>query len=66
MPRITTDPALTGVYGDTPKDLTVKAGVAEYDGQTITGTWKVTDPGTSTLEAGTTKTCEVTFTADTT
>lgn len=65
MPRVTTDPALTGVYGDTPKDLTVTAGVAEYNGQTITGTWKVTDPGTSTLEVGTTETCEVTFTADT-
>ena len=65
MPRVTTDPALTGVYGDTPKDLTVTAGVAEYDGKIITGTWKVTDTGTSTLEAGTTETCEVTFTADT-
>ena len=66
MPRITTDPVLTGVYGDTAQDLKLTAGVAEYNGQTITGTWKVTDPGTSTLEAGTTKTCEVTFTADTT
>lgn len=66
MPRITTDPVLTGVYGDTAQDLKLTAGVAEYNGQTITGTWKVTDPDTSTLEAGTTKTCEVTFTADTT
>lgn len=65
MPRITTDPVLTGVYGDTAQNLKLTAGVAEYDGQTITGTWKVTDTGTSTLEAGTTKTCEVTFTADT-
>ena len=65
MPRITTDPVLTGVYGDTAQDLKLTAGVAEYNGQTITGTWKVTDPGTSTLEAGTTETCEVTFTADT-
>ena len=65
MPRITTDPVLTGVYGDTAQNLKLTAGVAEYDGKTITGTWKVTDPGTSTLEVGTTKTCEVIFTADT-
>ena len=66
MPRVTIAPVLTGVYGDTPKDLTVTAGVAEYNGQTIIGTWKVTDTDTATLEVGTTKTCEVTFTADTT
>lgn len=65
MPRITTDPVLTGVYGDTAQNLKLTAGVAEYDGKTITGTWKVTDTGTSTLEVGTTETCEVTFTADT-
>lgn len=65
MPRITTDPVLTGVYGDTAQDLKLTAGVAEYDGKIITGTWKVTDTGTSTLEVGTTETCEVTFTADT-
>lgn len=65
MPRITTDPVLTGVYGDTAQNLKLTAGVAEYDGKIITGTWKVTDTGTSTLEVGTTETCEVTFTADT-
>ena len=53
---------MTGVYGDTAQNLKLTAGVAEYDGQTITGTWKVTDTDTSTLEVGTTKTCEVTFT----
>ena len=64
MPRVTTDPVLTGVYGDTPAELTLKAGVAEYNGQTITGTWEITDTDTSVLQVGTTKTCLVTFTPD--
>ena len=64
MPHVTAGPVLTGVYGDTFKDLTLKEGVAEYNGETITGTWEVTDTDTSILQVGTTKTCLVTFTPD--
>lgn len=62
IPKITTEPKLTGVYGDTAKDLEAADGVAEYNGQTVAGTWAITDTDASILEVGTTKTCQVTFT----
>lgn len=64
IPKITTEPKLTGVYGDTAKDLQAADGVAEYNGQTVAGTWAITDTDASILEVGTTKTCQVTFTPD--
>ena len=64
IPKITTEPKLTGVYGDTAKDLTAADGVAEYNGQTVAGTWAITDTDASVLEVGTTKTCQVTFTPE--
>lgn len=64
IPKITTEPKLTGVYGDTAKDLKAADGVAEYNGQTVAGTWAITDTDASVLEVGTTKTCQVTFTPE--
>lgn len=64
IPKITTEPKLTGVYGDTAKDLEAADGVAEYNGQTVAGTWAITDTDASILEVGTTKTCQVTFTPE--
>ncbi len=64
IPKITTEPKLTGVYGDTAKDLNAADGVAEYNGQTVAGTWTITDTDASVLEVGTTKTCQVTFTPE--
>lgn len=64
IPKITTEPKLTGVYGDTAKDLKAADGVAEYNGQTVAGTWAITDTDASILEVGTTKTCQVTFTPE--
>lgn len=64
IPLITTEPKLTGVYGDTAKDLKAADGVAEYNSQTVAGTWTITDTDASVLEVGTTKTCQVTFTPE--
>ena len=64
IPKITTEPKLTGVYGNTVKDLRAADGVAEYNGQTVAGTWAITDTDASILEVGTTKTCQVTFTPE--
>ena len=65
IPKITTEPKLTGVYGATAAYLKVaEDGVAEYNGQTVAGTWAITDTDASILEVGTTKTCQVTFTPE--
>lgn len=65
IPKITTEPKLTGVYGDTAAYLKVaEDGVAEYNSQTVAGTWAITDTDASILEVGTTKTCQVTFTPE--
>lgn len=64
IPKIITEPKLTGVYGDTAKNLKAADGVAEYNGQTVSGTWTITDMDASVLEVGTTKTCQVTFTPE--
>lgn len=61
MPRITTLPQSSGVYGDTTADLTVTDGVAKYNDSEISGTWTV-EPENTKLEVGTTKQCTVKFT----
>ena len=66
MPTMTEPPVVNGTYGDAAKDLTItKAGVAQYNGTTIDGTWKVTDTGTAVLPMNRTAKCQVTFTPDT-
>lgn len=64
MPRITTLPQLSGVYGDTPAYLTVTPGVAKYDDGEISGTWNVESTDTTKLEVGTNKQYTVKFTPD--
>ena len=66
MPRVTTLPEVSGVYGDTFAELKVKDGVAQYDGAVIEGTWEVTSTGNTPLQVGDTTPCEVTFTPDAT
>lgn len=62
MPRITTLPQLSGVYGDTSDKLTVKHGIAKYNDSEISGTWTVESTDTTKLEVGTTKQYTVKFT----
>ena len=65
MPVIETLPEVSGVYGDTAADLKItKEGAAVYDGKEIKGEWKVTDTGSTRLQAGETVQCKVTFTPD--
>lgn len=64
MPKVTTLPEVSGVYGDTFAELKVKAGVAEYGGEEIDGEWKITSTGNTPLQVGDTTQCEVTFTPD--
>lgn len=64
MPRVTTLPEVSGVYGNTFAELKVKAGVAEYGGEVIDGEWKITSTGNTPLQVGDTTQCEVTFTPD--
>mgnify|MGYP004459774835 FL=1 len=67
MPKIDTLPEVSGVYGDTAKDLKVtKDGVAKYGKEVVSGDWKVTDTGETLLQIGGTTTCQVTFTPDVT
>ena len=63
MPTIETLPEVSGVYGDTAGDLQIaKKGKAVYGGTEIKGEWKVTDTGSTRLQAGETVQCKVTFT----
>ncbi len=65
MPSVDSLPEVSGIYGDTAKDLIVtKDGVAKYGDEVITGEWKVTDTGNTLLQIGGTTTCQVTFTPD--
>lgn len=65
MPTIETLPEVSGVYGDTAGDLQIaKKGKAVYGGTEIKGEWKVTDTGSTRLQAGETVQCKVTFTPD--
>lgn len=66
MPRVTTLPKVSGVYGNTFAELNVEDGVAKYGEEVIEGTWKVTSTGNTPLQVGDTTPCEVTFTPDAT
>lgn len=66
MPRVTTLPVVSGVYGNTFAELNVEDGVAKYGEEVIEGTWKVTSTGNTPLQVGDTTPCEVTFTPDAT
>ena len=68
MPKVTTLPEVSGVYGDKTADLKItKDGVAMYGDETITGTWKmnVQEGDTRTWQINDTGKCLVTFTPDT-
>ena len=65
MPKVTTLPEVSGVYGDKTADLKItKDGVAMYGDETITGTWKmnVQEGDTRTWQINDTGKCLVTFT----
>ena len=66
MPRITTLPQLSGVYGDTPAELKVTPGVAKsmVNRNEVDGRWEVVPNSTEKLEVGTTEQCTVKFTPD--
>ena len=64
IPKVTTLPKVSGVYGDTFADLKVEAGVAKYDEAIIEGKWEVTSTGNTLLQVDGTTQCEVTFTPD--
>ena len=67
MPTITTNPSISGTYGQTVEDMTLTDGVAKVGSDVITGTWAVTDSNKTNVPAvGTTDTYQVIFTpADT-
>ena len=62
IPKVTTLPKVSGVYGDTFADLKVENGVAKYGEEVIDGKWEVTSTGDALLQVDTTTQCEVTFT----
>ena len=66
MPKVTTLPEVSGVYGNKTADLKItKAGVARYGDDTITGTWTVQTGDTHIWQMNDTGKCLVTFTPDT-
>lgn len=66
MPKVTTLPEVSGVYGDTTADLMItQEGVAKYGDATITGTWAVQTGDTHIWQMNDTGKCLVTFTPDT-
>ena len=67
MPTITTNPSISGTYGQKVEDMTLTDGVAKVGSEEITGTWELTDSNKANVPAvGTTNTYQVTFTpADT-
>lgn len=67
MPKVTTLPEVSGVYGNKTADLKItKNGVARYGDETITGTWTVqTGDDTHIWQMNDTGKCLVTFTPDT-
>ena len=62
MPKITTLPQLSGVYGDTVDKLTLTDGVAEYGDNLVNGTWSVESTDSEKPEVGTTRQYTVKFT----
>ena len=66
MPKVTTLPEVSGVYGNKTADLKItKDGVARYGDETITGTWTVQTGDTHIWQMNDTGKCLVTFTPDT-
>ena len=66
MPKVTTLPEVSGVYGNKTADLEItKNGVAMYGDETITGTWTVQTGDTHIWQMNDTGKCLVTFTPDT-
>ena len=66
MPKVTTLPEVSGVYGNKTADLKItKDGVARYGDVTITGTWTVQTGDTHIWQMNDTRKCLVTFTPDT-
>ena len=66
MPKVTTLPEVSGVYGNKTADLKItKDGVARYGDVTITGTWTVQTGDTHIWQMNDTGKCLVTFTPDT-
>lgn len=66
MPKVTTLPEVSGVYGNTTADLMItQEGVAKYGDATITGTWAVQTGDTHIWQMNDTGKCLVTFTPDT-
>lgn len=66
MPKVTTLPEVSGVYGNETADLKItKDGVARYGDDTITGTWTVQTGDTHIWQMNDTGKCLVTFTPDT-
>ncbi len=69
MPKVTTLPEVSGVYGDTTAELEItQEGVAQYGDATIIGTWvvNVQTGDTHVWQIDDTEKCLVTFTPDTT
>ncbi len=64
MPTIAEPPVVSGVYGDMAQDLKVTPGVARYGDKEITGSWNITDTGTTPLPMDGTAQCKVTFIPD--
>ena len=65
MPTITTNPSISGTYGQKVEDMTLTDGVAKVGNEEITGTWELTDSNkTAVPGVGTTVTYQVTFTPD--
>lgn len=67
MPKVTTLPEVSGVYGDTTADLEItKEGVAKYGDATISGTWAMNaqQGDTHVWQIDDTEKCLVTFTPD--
>ena len=65
MPTITTNPSISGTYGQKVSAMTLTDGVAKAGDTVIDGTWTLTDTKVSDVPSvGTTNTYEVTFTPD--
>ena len=65
MPTITTNPSISGTYGQKVEDMTLTDGVAKVGNEEITGTWELTDSNKTAVPAvGTTDIYQVTFTPE--
>ncbi|MGN0382812.1 MAG: GLUG motif-containing protein, partial [Eubacterium sp.] len=63
MPKVTTNPTLSGTYGTAVSAMTLTNGVAIAGDTVIEGTWKLTDEASSDVPSvGATKSYEVIFT----